>query len=313
MNNFSYVLKRILQMIPVFIIVTVLVFLMIRLIPGNPARTILGEKAPLEKIMAKEIEMGLDKPLFVQFWIYLKDLAHLNFGDSIHYSQPVLELIKARLPVTLLLTLTSMIFTILISIPAGYLAGMKKDRMADQVVRGFSLFGLSAPSFWIGMLLLMVFSVWLKWLPINGWGAAWGERLKSMILPGLTSAIGVSAMIVRNLRNNIVDIKQMDYVSFAKSKGLSRLRISVRHIIRNALIPTTTLLALKFLSVLGGSVVTETVFNLPGIGSLLVNSILARDYAVVQCLVMIFVVVVLIANLLTDILYSILDPRVKLQ
>ncbi len=313
MNNFSYVLKRFLQMIPVFIIVTVLVFLMIRLIPGDPARVILGEKAPLEKLAAKRVEMGLDKPLIVQFGIYLKDLVHLNFGESIRYNQPVVELLKVRLPVTLLLTLTSMFFTVLISIPLGYLAGMKKDKPADQVVRGFSLFGLSAPSFWVGMILLMIFSVHLKWFPINGWGADWGDRLKSLILPGLTSAIGVSALIVRNLRNNIVDIKQMDYVSFAKSKGVGRLRICLRHIIRNALIPTTTLLALKFLSVLGGSVVTETVFNLPGIGSLLVNSILARDYAVVQCLVLIFVVVVLVVNLLTDILYSVLDPRVTLQ
>ncbi|MEA4892016.1 MAG: ABC transporter permease [Peptococcaceae bacterium] len=313
MKSLNYILKRILQMIPVFLIVTVLVFLLIRLIPGDPARVLLGERATPEAVAAKQIAMGLDKPLITQYWIFLQGLFHFNFGDSLQYRIPVMELLKGKILVTVMLTVVSSVFSILLSLTLGYLAGANKDKMPDQVVRMFSLLGLSTPTFWVGMVLLIIFGVNLKWFPVSGWGTSWGQHIKSLILPGITMAISVSALMVRNLRNSVVDVKNQDFVAFAVSKGLSEWRISLRHVIRNAMIPTVTLFALKVIYMLGGTVVIETVFTLPGVGALLVNSILSRDYAVVQCVVLLFVLVVAAINLLTDILYSVLDPRVKLQ
>ncbi len=313
MKSLNYILKRILQMIPVFLIVTVLVFLLIRLIPGDPARVLLGERATPEAVAAKQIAMGLDKPLITQYWIFLQGLFHFDFGDSLQYRIPVMELLRGKILVTVMLTVVSSVFSILLSLTLGYLAGANKDKMPDQVVRMFSLLGLSTPTFWVGMVLLIIFGVNLKWFPVSGWGTSWGQHIKSLILPGITMAISVSALMVRNLRNSVVDVKNQDFVAFAVSKGLSEWRISLRHVIRNAMIPTVTLFALKVIYMLGGTVVIETVFTLPGVGALLVNSILSRDYAVVQCVVLLFVLVVAAINLLTDILYSVLDPRVKLQ
>jgi len=182
-----------------------------------------------------------------------------------------------------------------------------------MIIRVLSLFGLSAPTFWVGLLLLSVFAVQLKWLPVAGWGDTLTEHIRGLILPGITQALGVSAVMIRNLRNNVIEIRDSDYVEFAKSKGLRNKVISSRHILRNAMIPTTTLLALKIAYMLGGSVIIESVFSLTGLGALLVNGINARDYAVVQGVVLTFVVLVMLINLITDIIYSVLDPRVKLD
>ena len=221
-------------------------------------------------------------------------------------------MIRSKFLVTAALTLVSTIFSVLFSFSLGYIGGMKKDKWQDQIIRVISLFGLSAPTFWIGLLLLTVFAVNLGWLPVSGWGETLPEHIRGLILPGVTQALGVSAVLVRNLRNNVIEIKGSDFVEFAKSKGLKGKVISIRHILRNALIPTTTLLSLKIAYMLGGSVVIESIFSLPGLGALLVNSIYARDYAVVQGVVLTFVIMVMLINLITDIIYSILDPRVKL-
>lgn len=215
--------------------------------------------------------------------------------------------------VTGLLTLVSVIFTVLISMPLGYLAGKKKDSWIDQVIRGFSMVGLAMPNFWIGLLLLILFGVHLNLVPVSGWGTDWPTHIRSLILPGITQGICTSAVLIRNLRNNVIEVKGSDYVYFARSKGLKESTIAAKHIIRNASIPTVTLLSIKIAGMLGGAVVIENVFSLPGLGSLLVDSILARDYSVVQAVVLFFSAVVLVINLLTDILYSVLDPQVKLQ
>ena len=312
-NSINYVVKRVLMMIPVFLLVTVLVFLLVRLIPGNPARVMLGERATAEAVAAKEQAMGLDQPYIVQYFKFLKGVFTLDFGDSPYYPLPVMEVLRGRILGSVLLTVVSSLFTIVFTLPLGYWAGVQKDRLPDQVVRLFSLLGLATPSFWIGMVLLLAFGVHLQWFPVSGWGVTWGEHLRSLVLPGITLAISVAALMVRNLRNSVVDVSQMDYVTFARSKGLSDARIASRHVVRNAMIPTVTLFALKVIYMLAGTVVIETVFTLPGIGALLVSSILARDYAVVQCVVVFFLVVVVVVNLITDILYSVLDPRVKLQ
>lgn len=312
MDVVNYIIKRVLQMIPVFIIVTIVIFFMIRLIPGDPAAVMLGSKATPEALASMREKMGLNEPVVTQFGIFVKDLCHFDLGTSIKYNQPVASLIRSKFLVTAALTLVSTIFSVLFSFSLGYIGGMKKDKWQDQIIRVISLFGLSAPTFWIGLLLLTVFAVNLGWLPVSGWGETLPEHIRGLILPGITQALGVSAVLVRNLRNNVIEIKGSDFVEFAKSKGLKGKVISIRHILRNALIPTTTLLSLKIAYMLGGSVVIESIFSLPGLGALLVNSIYARDYAVVQGVVLTFVIMVMLINLITDIIYSILDPRVKL-
>ena len=303
MDVLNYTLKRILQMIPVFLIVTVLIFVLIRAIPGDPAMVLLGEKATPESLAALREKLGLNESYITQFFLYLKGIVTFDLGDSIKFKAPVSQLILSRVGTTICLTAMSTFFTVIFSFIPGYIAGIKKDKIPDQIVRFIALVGLSVPSFWIG----------LKIFPVSGWGNTPWEHFVGLILPSITQAIAVSAVLIRNLRNNVVDIKNSDYVDYARSKGISPLRISTHHIIRNALIPTTTLLSLKLIAMFGGSIVIENVFNLPGIGALLVNSIYARDYAVVQGIVIMFVIVVMVINLLTDIIYSILDPRVKLS
>lgn len=313
METFSYILKRLLQMVIALFVSTIIVFFMIRLIPGNPARNMLGDFADPVAVEALSEKMGLNKPLVTQYFIYLQDLLHLDFGNSLKYKTSVASLMKSRLVVTGLLTLVSAVLTVIISIPLGYIAGKKKDTWIDQCVRGFSMVGLALPNFWIGLLLLILFGVKWKLVPVSGWGMDWATHWKSLILPGITQAICTSAVLIRNQRNNVIEVKNSDYVYFARSKGLGESRIATRYIVRNAAIPTVTLLSIKIAGMLGGAVIIEEVFSLPGLGSLLVTSILARDYAVVQAVVLFFAVVVLVINLLTDILYSLLDPQVKLQ
>ena len=211
------------------------------------------------------------------------------------------------------LTISSTILTVLLSLPLGYLAGMRQNKLTDQSIRTFALLGLSIPSFWIALVLLMVFGVRLHWFPVSGWGDTFAQQIRSLVLPSITQAIAASAVVVRNTRNNVVDVKTQDYVDFARAKGLTRLRVSMAPIIRNALIPTVTLLSMRIAYMFGGTVIIESVFSMPGMGELLVSSVQRRDYAVVQGVVIVFVLIVLIVNLITDIIYSIIDPRISLE
>ena len=313
MSKLNYILKRILQMIPVVLIAAVLIFVMIRMIPGDPARIMVGERALPEVYEAYREKMGLNESYLTQFFRFFKSMLTLDLGESVFYKLPVTELIARRFPVTLWLTLVSTLLTILISLPLGYLAGMRQNKLADQSIRTFALLGLSIPSFWIALVLLMVFGVRLHWFPVSGWGETTMDHIRSLVLPSLTQAIAASAVVVRNTRNNVVDVKTQDYVDFARGKGLTRLIISLAHIIRNALIPTVTLLSMRIAYMFGGTVIIETVFSMPGMGELLVSSVQRRDYAVVQGVVIVFVLIILVVNLITDIVYSIIDPRISLE
>jgi len=313
MSKLNYVIKRVLQMIPVVLISAVLIFVMIRMIPGDPARIMVGERALPEVYEAYREKMGLNDSYFTQFMRFFKSMLTFDLGESVHYRLPVTELIARRFPVTLWLTLTSTLLTILLSLPLGYLAGMRQNKLADQGIRTFALLGLSIPSFWIALVLLMVFGVRLHWFPVSGWGETTMDHIRSLVLPSLTQAIAASAVVVRNTRNNVVDVKTQDYVDFARAKGLTRLRVSMAHIIRNALIPTVTLLSMRIAYMFGGTVIIESVFDMPGMGELLVSSVSRRDYAVVQGVVIVFVLIVLVVNLITDIIYSIIDPRISLE
>ena len=313
MDKLNYIIKRLLQMIPVIFIVTVLIFILIRLIPGDPASIMLGTKVKPEVLEAYRIKMGYYEPYWKQFLNFFLNLLRFDLGDSTHFHMPVTDLIKSRLGVTVWFTIVSTVMTVIISIPLGYIAGIKKDKPVDQGIRSFALLGLSLPSFWVGLMLLLVFGVELKLFPVSGWGEGFFGHLRSLILPSLTMAIATSAVIIRNTRNNVVDVKNQIYVDFAKAKGVSPFRVSTMHIIRNALIPTVTLLGMRIGYMLGGSVIIESIFALPGIGELLISSVLRRDYAVVQGVVITFVVIIMFVNLITDILYSIIDPRIRMK
>ena len=313
MRQFNYILKRLLHMIPVLFCVTILIFLMIRLIPGSPAEIMLGDKATPEKIAILEEKMGLNEPLIVQYGLFLKQIVTLDFGDSITYARPVLELIQPKIMVTVGLVISTTIFVLLLSFPLGYLAGSKHGTPLDSGIKTGALIVISLPQFWVGTLFLLLFGLKLHWFPVGGWGDTFLEHAHSLILPGLTGALTTSALTIHNLRSNVIDVVNSDYVDFARSKGLTEKRIKNRHIIRNSMISTVTLLSLRIANMLGGSIVIETVFSLPGLGKLLVDSIFARDYAVVQTVVLMLALIVLIVNLITDVAYSMLDPRVRLE
>ena len=312
MARLTYIIKRLLQMIPVLFVVIVLIFVMIRLIPGDPARLLLGETAVEADVEALWEAMGLNEPYTTQFAIFFRDLLHLDFGDSIRYGVPCMELVRQRLPLTILLTIVATVFSLLISIPLGFIAGLNKDRLPDQIIRISSLAAISLPTFWVGLLLMIVFSVHWNIFPAGGWGDTWLQHIQGLILPGFAQALMTAALLMRNLRNSVVDINRMDYVDFAVSKGLSPGRIRSAYIMRNSLVSTLTLLSTRITYMLGGSVIIETVFTLPGCGQLLVDAIFARDYALVQCMVFIFALMVLVVSLVTDIIYSIIDPRITL-
>lgn len=313
MKQFSYILKRILQMIPVLLIITIIIFWGIRLIPGNPALTILGEKAPQSAIEAMEKKMGLDQPIWKQYLIYLKDLLHMDLGTSIRLKQPVIELFKQRIVVTLTYTAMCTLFTLLIGIPAGYIAGMTKKGWLSKGVTSVALIILSLPEFWFAILLLFLFGLKLGWVPVGGWGDTWVQHIHSMLLPAFTGAIGSVGLLIRNIQSGVQKILSRDYVDFARSKGLEKPVIRSRYVLKNVMVSTLTLIAMRITSMLGGSVVIETVFSLPGVGSMLVNAINGRDYVLVQGTVLLFAVMVLFITLITDIAYSFVDPRVKLQ
>ena len=291
-------------MIPVLFVVTILVFSIIRFIPGEPARLILGEKATEEAVAALTEKLGLNEPLLTQYLLFLKQIFTLDFGNSFTYQMPVSELLASRFPVTLALTLMSTVISLVISLPLGYFAGVHKDRLGDQVVRTTSLVAISMPSFWVGLLLMIVFALKLKWLPAGGWSDTLLGQFRCLILPAVTQSLMTSALLLRNTR--------MDYVDFARSKGITSGEVRTRHVMRNAMISTVTLLSMRMAAMLGGSVIIETVFSVPGIGKLASDAIFGRDYAVVQYVVLLFAVLVLVINLITDILYSFLDPRVNL-
>jgi len=309
----NYAFKRIIQIIPILIIVSILIFFMIRLIPGDPITIRLGPKATPKMVEILIKKEGLDKPIFDQYIIFIKNLLRFDMGNSIVYHIPILVLLKKRIVVTLFLTLFTLIFSVVISWPLGYLAGIKENKIEDQIIRTGALVALSAPQFWVGLILMILFAVSINIFPVGGWGDTWLQHLRAIILPAFTQSLMTAALLARNLRNGVVDILKMDYVAFAKSKGLGDKVIKNRHIIRNAMVPYVTLIAMRAAYMLGGSIIIETVFALPGVGALMIQSIYGRDYTVIQGVVLIFALAVMTVNILTDLAYAYLDPRVRLE
>ena len=313
MKQFRYIIMRILQMIPVLFIVTVIIFCGIRLIPGNPAITVLGEKVPEEAIRAMEQKMGLDQPMWKQYLIYINNLVHLDFGQSVRLREPVITLIMQRASVTIIYTIMCTLFTMLIGIPLGYIAGTTRRKALSNTISSLALVLLSLPEFWFGILLLMLFGLKLDWVPVGGWGDTWAEHVCSILLPAFTGAIGTVGLLSRNIQSAVQKLLSKDYVNFARSKGISQRKIRDRYVMKNVMVSTMTLISIRVTSLLGGSVVIETVFALPGLGKMLVDAINGRDYILVQGTVLVYAFAVLIITLLTDIAYSYVDPRISMK
>jgi peptide/nickel transport system permease protein len=308
----SYALRRIGQMLPVAWLVTVLIFLLIKLLPGDPATAILGERASDEAVRALHRQWGLDRPLPEQYWIYMRNLVTGNLGESLRYRTPVVDLLPRRVTVTLFLVVYSMVLSILIAVPLAIVAATRRDRWPDQLVRGLITLPLASPAFWIGILLLILFALKLGWFPASGYGEAFEGHLRHLFLPALTLSGFFTAVLTRNLRSALIDVQTTTYVDFARAKGLTRRVVLFRHVLRAALLPIVTLIGVRLSYTIGGSVVVETVFALPGLGSWMIESIFARDYMVVQTLTLAFALGVMLINLVTDLIYPLFDPRVRM-
>lgn len=311
-DKFIYIVGRILQAIPTVIIITVVVFFMIRLIPGDPATVMLGLKATPERVEALTRYMGLDKPLHMQFLVFLQNIAKGQLGDSVILRTPVTTLIVNRLPLTLFLAFYAVIIAVVVSIPLSLLVALNKDSLFDQLVRAVLMTMLSTPAFWFGVILLIVFGVKIPIFPVGGVREGFINRLQDLFLPALTLSLHMTAVLTRNMRDNIISILQSEHIVFAHAKGLRERLIFVRHVLRNAAISGVTIVGLYLSWMVGGSVVIETVFAIPGMGYTMIQGIMGRDYIVVQGLTLVFGILVSIIYLFNDIVYSFLDPRVTL-
>jgi peptide/nickel transport system permease protein len=310
----TYILGRIVALLPVLAVVAVVVFSILRLTPGDPAAVILGINATPADIEQLHRVLGLDQPLPVQFITWLTQIAHGDLGESIFLRMPVTAAIAERLEPTLMLTLYSLLIALGIAIPAGILAGMRPGSWIDKVLMLFSLIGASLPSFLIGLLLILIFAVTLEWLPSEGYqpvSSGLLENFRRLLLPAIALGMGQAALIARTTRAAVMDVFRAEYLQTARAKGLSEWALLWRHVLKNAALPMATVIGFSIAMLMAGTVVTETVFNLPGMGRLVINSVLRRDYPVVQGVTLFIAVVYVIVNLLVDLAYAWLDPRVK--
>lgn len=312
----KYLIRRLLQAIPTLFLASVIVFLIIALAPGDPAAALAGSEATAAQIAAIREDLGLNRPLPVRYGIWLNNLVHLNLGASLFTKQPVLTMLKQAFPNTLELALISFGLSVLIGFPLGLLAALKQNSWLDSAITAFSSLGLAIPSFWLGILMIVLFSVRLKWLPPSGLGepgTGWVGSLRYLVMPTITLLFSNMAVFSRFLRTAMIDVMSADYVRTARSKGLREHTVVTRHALKNAMLPVVTIMGIQFGRLLGGAVITESVFAYPGIGRLMVSSILGRDYPVVQATLVLVVLIFLLTNLLVDLAYGYLDPRVKFE
>jgi len=310
-----YIVQRLLFLIPLLLAISLLTFLMVHLAPGDPISTQFGmnprgmEQATIERMRE---QLGLNDPLPMQYLRYLSSLLRGDMGNSLTTKTPVSDEILVRLPATIQLALASMVVVLLVAIPLGIVSVVKRGSLVDNLCMGGALLGVSMPSFWFGIMMMLLFSLKLGWLPSTGRGDGTAVgALKALIMPALTLGTGLMGLVTRLTRSSMLEVLNQDYMRTAHAKGLAPWLVLVRHGLRNALIPVVTILGIQFASLLGGAVIVETIFAWPGIGRLAVNAIWRRDYPVIMGTVLIFSVVFVLANLLVDILYTYLDPRIR--
>lgn len=313
---FAYVLKRSLSAVPTLLIVAVSVFILMRVVPGDPALLILGDAATPETLASLRRSMGLDQPLHAQFLAWLGSALTGDFGKAITNGEAVLPLILDRFAVTALIVLVAVGLAATIAVPLGMFAAWRQNRASDLGIVAFSTLMLSIPSFWLGLMLLLVFGVWLKWVPVVGYvpfSESPAQALTFVVLPIVTLVLIEIGVLTRMARASTIDVLRLDYVAHARAKGLSEGVVMARHVLPNAFGPTLTLIGIVLGNLLGGIAVIETVFTLPGLGRLLVDAIFARDYPVVQGVMLFVAVIYVVVNLVVDLLYPLFDPRVAAE
>jgi peptide/nickel transport system permease protein len=328
-----YIIKRLLQIIPVILGVTLIAFALIHLAPGDPVRTMLGQHATQQEIEDIRAKYGLDQPLYVQYFIWLGDVLQGDLGRSILSHEQVTTEIVSRFPNTIELAIAAMLFAILIGVVAGIISATKQYSVADYSVMGLALFGISMPVFWLGIMLMMIFGVFLGWLPIGGRidlllpfqritgfmvidsiitlnGTALISVIRHLLLPAIALGTIPMAIIARTTRSSMLEVLRQDFIRTERAKGLSERKVIYKHAIRNAMVPVVTVIGLNFGLLLSGAILTETVFSWPGVGRLVVDAVYARDYPLVIGCILVFALVFVIVNLITDILYTYIDPRI---
>jgi peptide/nickel transport system permease protein len=302
----KYIVRRLIALIPVLLGVTLIIFTLLYFTPGDPALVMLGDEATPEAIAQIHEELGWNDPFWVRYFNYVVDLLHGDLGVSYTNGRPVFDLLVERLPKTITLALISTTIAVTLGILLGVIAAIKQNSIFDNLCMLLALVGVSMPHFWQGLLLMLLFGVKLGWLPISGWG-----EVGNVVLPSLTIGLGSMAIIARMTRSSMLEVINQDYINFARAKGQKNGKIITGHELRNALIPIITTIAIQFGNMLGGSVITETIFAIPGVGKLMVDSIRSGNYPVVQGGVLLIAFIYCINNLLVDVIYAFVDPRVK--
>ena len=313
----KYLGQRFLSMVPTFLLASVLVFSFMHMMPGDPAAVMLGDTATPEQVQALREVMGFDRPIQVQFLRWFTGILQGDFGQSIFFHVPVLQVIRERAETSLFVAVLSMALIVVVGIPIGVISAVRYNSIADQTFSGGAMLAASGPTFWLGLNLMLVFAVMLGWLPSSGFPSVLGSKnlanLKYLILPCVTLAAPNSALIIRLTRASMLDVLKEGYVTTARSKGLSELVVTLKHVFRNSLISVISVIGFTFVGLASGTVITETVFSLPGIGRLVVESVLRRDYPVIQGVILIIAVAYMLINLFIDCCYSFLDPRIRVS
>ncbi|PSR20821.1 MAG: glutathione ABC transporter permease GsiC [Sulfobacillus acidophilus] len=310
----GFIIRRVLNLIPVAFVVLLVTFSLIHIAPGNPAYTILGDQASKSAVQLLDRKMGLNRPLVVQFLTYLNQVIHGNLGRSLLDNEPVASLIVTRLPVTLELSVLAIALSLAVALPIGVLAAYHANTWVDSLSRVLALIGAAVPNFWLALLLVYVFAVSLRWLPSLGWvplNQGVGQNLEHLILPVVVLALPLIATTSRVLRGTLIEVLHLLYIQVARAKGLQERTVVLRHGFKNALIPVVTVVGMQVGLLLGGVVITESIFSLPGMGQLVVDAIFDRDYMVLQGSVLFMAMAVLLANLIVDLCYAWLDPRIR--
>lgn len=313
----KYLLKRILSLIPVLIIVSIVIFGLIHMTPGDPARTMLGDQATEEDIAALRESLGLNDPIVVQYVNWVKNIFRGDLGKSIFINEPMTQIIAEHIAPTIALTIYALLIALCIAIPLGIVAARHRGRIQDQMISGFTMLGISIPSFLLGLFLILIFAVKLKVLPDAGYKPI-GEHgflkfIRYLTLPAISLGLMQAALITRMTRSSVLEVLNMDYIKMARAKGVKERVIVMKHAFRNALLPIITVVGQSFIALLSGAAVVETVFNIPGVGQLVVNSVERRDYEVIQAIVLVIAVINVVINLIVDLLYGAADPRVRLE
>lgn len=308
----GFVLRRLAALVPTVLGVTILVFFLVHLIPGDPARTILGNQATPARIALVRHEFGLDRPLPVQYEKFMARLVHGDLGTSLFYNVGAGHLVLQRLPVTLWLLGFGTLLSLVIAVPLAALAATRRDTVADHAVRAVPLVGLGFPAFWVGTMLTLLFALNLgRAFPVGGYGSGFFGHVHSMFLPALTVALGIAPILIRSLRASLLEVFESEYVTTARAKGISERRVLAKHALRNAIISTVSVLGVNVAYLIGGTLIVEQVFAVGGAGQLMIDSINARDFPVVQAVTFVFAIMVVLTYLITDVIHALLDPRVR--